>query len=113
GDLLDDIPTKPLHLPIEIVPKVNPYKLEKGDSMEVAVLFRGKSLPNAELSWSFPAQGETFAGTTRTDNNGHAVVPLTKSGPYVIRLIHMHMEWVKKETHQWESFWASLTFQVM
>lgn len=111
GDLPDDTPTQPLNLPIEIVPKVNPYKLHRGDNLEVTVLFKGKPLPNAELAWTFPGRGGKFAGTTKTDNNGNAVVPLAESGPYVIRLTHM--EWVKKKTHQWESYWASLTFKVM
>ncbi|NIM77544.1 MAG: DUF4198 domain-containing protein [Candidatus Aminicenantes bacterium] len=110
GDTQDDTPTRPLHLPIEIVPAVNPYKLKRGDSLKVAVLFKGKPLPGAELAWSFPGMGEKFAGTTKTGNNGNANIPLTRSGPYVIRLTHM--EWVKKKTHEWESFWASLTFEV-
>jgi len=110
GDQLDDTPTKPLHLPLEIVPTVNPYKLHRGDKLGVTVFFRGKPLPGAELAWSFPGQGEKFAGSIRTDGNGNAAVPLTKSGPYVIRLTHM--EWVKKKTHQWESYWATMTFNV-
>jgi uncharacterized GH25 family protein len=111
GDLMDDTPTRPLHLPIEIVPAVNPYKLKQGDNLKVTVLFRGKPLPDAELAWSFPGMGEKFAGTTKTGNNGTADIPLTRNGPYVIRLTHM--EWVKKKTHEWESFWASLTFKVL
>ena len=69
-----------------------------------------KPLADAELSWSFPGQGETFAGTIMTDKDGKGVVPLSKAGPYVLRLTHM--EWVKMKTHEWESYWASLTFYV-
>jgi uncharacterized GH25 family protein len=111
GDALDDTPTKPIGLTIEIVPKVNPYSLKLGDDLKLVVLFKSKSLPHLDLAWSYPGQGEKFAGSTKTDQNGVAVVPLTKSGPYVIRLTHM--EWVKKQTHEWESFWASLTFEVL
>ena len=107
---LDQTAMKPLNLPVEIVPQVNPYELKLGDKLPVSVFFKGNALPKAELSWSYPGQGEKFAGTVETDKNGNATIPLTKTGPYVIRLTHM--EWVKKPTHEWESYWASLTFEV-
>ncbi len=110
GDSLDDTPIRPLGVLIEIVPATNPYSLKKGDELEVKVLYRGKPLPQAELAWSYPGMGEEFAGSTVTDASGNAMVPLQKSGPYVIRLTYM--EWVKKPTHEWESYWASLTFEV-
>ena len=110
GDTLDDTPTKPVGLIIEIVPKVNPYTLKIGDKLKVAVLFRGKPLPGIDLAWSHPDLEGKFAGWTKTDQNGDAVVPLVKRGPYMIRLTHM--EWVKKQTHEWESFWTALTFEV-
>jgi uncharacterized GH25 family protein len=110
GNKIDQVPTKPLNLPLEIVPAENPYNLKKGDDLKVKVLFKGNPLSEIELAWSFPGQGESFAGTTKTNSKGEATVPLTKIGPYVIRLTHM--EWVKKQTHEWESYWASLTFEV-
>jgi len=110
GDSLDDTPTKPVGLIIEIVPKVNPYTLKKGDKLKVTVLFRGKPLPGIDLAWNHPGLVGKVAGWTKTDQNGDAPVPLVKSGPYMIRLTHM--EWVKKQTHEWESFWAALTFEV-
>jgi uncharacterized GH25 family protein len=110
GAETDNTPLNPANLELEIIPQTNPYRLKQGDSLTVMVLFRGTPLIDAELSWSFPGRGETFAGTTRTDIKGKATVPLQKAGPYVIRLTHM--EWVKKPTHEWESYWASLTFEV-
>ena len=110
GDRLDETPTKPLGLALEIVPQVNPYRLKNGDHLNVIVLFRGKPLPGADIAWSFPGRGDSFAGSIKTDAQGKASVPLTQAGPYVIRLTHM--EWVKLQTHEWESFWTSLTFEV-
>jgi len=111
GNKLDETPTKPLGLPIEIIPSVNPYGLKLGDDLEVTVLFQGKPLSGAEIAWSYPGLGEELAGSKKTDANGKAAVPLAKVGPYVIRLTHM--EWVKKQTHEWESYWTSLTFEVL
>ena len=111
GKKLDEVPIKPLGLPIEIVPEVNPYGLKLGDDLEVTVLFHGKPLSDTEIAWSYPGKGEEFAGSKKADKNGKAVIPLEKVGPYVIRLTHM--EWVKKPTHEWESYWTSLTFEVL
>jgi len=111
GKTDDDVATRHLGLPIEIVPQVNPYTLTKGDDLKVTVFFQGDPLPNTDIAWSYPGQGEEFAGTTKTDGSGQAVIPLEKTGPYVIRMTHM--EWVKKPTHEWESYWTSLTFEVL
>jgi uncharacterized GH25 family protein len=110
GDRVDETPTKPLGLALEIVPQVNPYRLKAGDDLNVVVLFRGKPLPGADIAWSFPGRGDTFAGSIKTDADGKAAIPLAQAGPYVIRLTYM--EWVKLQTHEWESYWTSLTFEV-
>jgi uncharacterized GH25 family protein len=111
GGHLDETPTKPLGLILEIVPQVNPYRLKQGDKLEVAVLFRGNPLPDADIAWSYPGRGDKFAGSAKTDKRGKALIPLVQAGPYVIRLTHM--EWVKLPTHEWESYWTSLTFEVL
>jgi hypothetical protein len=110
GDRLDETPTKPLGLALEIVPQVNPYRLKSGDKLGVIVLFRGKPLRDADIAWTFPGRGDSFAGSTKTDAEGKASIPFVQAGPYVIRLTHM--EWIKLPTHEWESFWTSLTFEV-
>lgn len=110
GKKIDDTPIRPANLILEIIPTVNPYKLEVGDSLWVSVLYYGDPLINAELAWSYPGRGAEFAGSTRTNEFGKAKIPLERSGPYVIRMIHM--EWIKKKTHEWESYWASISFEV-
>jgi uncharacterized GH25 family protein len=110
GRILTDSPLSPLGLKIEIIPLKNPYTLKEGDRLDVRVLFEGNPLPEKEIAWTYPGAKYEFAGSTFTDKSGMARIPLSKSGPYVIRTIHM--EWVKKDSHEWESFWASLTFEV-
>ncbi len=111
GKQLDETPLKPIGLVIEIVPLINPYALKRGENLPIKVLLRGEPLKNAEVAWGYPGLGEKLAGSVKTDSEGKAVVPLVKAGPYLIRTIHM--EWVKKETHDWESYWTSLTFEVL
>lgn len=110
GDLLDETPMKPAGLTLEIVPKVNPYRLKAGDRLQVAAIFRGKPLPGAEFAWSYPGAGKEYAGSVVAGGSGEVFVPLEKAGSFMIRT--MHMEWVKEPTHEWESFWTSLTFDV-
>lgn len=109
GDKPDETPAKLLNLSLEIVPKINPYKLKKGDDLKITVLFKGKPLARAELDWSWAGHGETFAGKTETDHDGTATVPLAKAGPYVIRMIHTHQ--IKSD--EWQGHWSSLTFEVL
>ena len=111
GERLDNSILEPIGLDLEIIPLENPYSLKIGDDLPVKVLFKDEPLENAEVAWSYPGRGEEFAGSTKTDSNGKAVIPLEKAGPYIIRAIQM--EWVKKDTHEWESYWASLTFEVL
>lgn len=110
GDSPDDTPLNPAGLTLEIVPKVNPYRLKAGERLEITVLFRGKPLPGAEFAWSYPGSDKEYAGSVVADDSGTASVSLEKAGPFMIRT--MHMEWVKNPTHEWESFWTSLTFNV-
>ena len=110
GDKHSDSVTKPIGSIIEIIPLKNPYMLTKGNKLTVKVLFRNKPLIAAEVAWSYPGQGESFAGTVMSDKNGMAEIPLEKAGPFVIRTINM--EWVKKKDYEWESHWTSLTFEV-
>ena len=95
---------------IEFIPLTNPYTLKQGDKLPVELLFDGKPLVNAEIGWSYTGLEETFAGTIVTDAEGKALIPLEKAGPYVVRVTHM--EHCKKPEYEWESFWASLTFEV-
>ena len=111
GERLDMSPLEPLGLALEIIPLKNPYSLKNGDDLPVRVLFKSEPLENVEVAWSYPGRGEEFAGSTKTDSNGKAVIPLEKSGPYIIRTIQMN--WVKQDTHDWESYWASMTFEVL
>ena len=110
GQKTDPSILNPIGLKLEIIPLQNPYRLQAGEQLEIKVLYKGQSLPLTDVSWSYPGQGHHFAGTRKTNQHGIVQIPLEQSGPYVIRLVHM--EHVQKPTHEWESYWASLTFEV-
>jgi uncharacterized GH25 family protein len=108
GDGPTAVTTKPIGLPLEIVPIVDPFSKSVGDALPVRVLFGGKPLANANLGWDHPGDGEAPAGTVRTDGDGKALIPLAKPGLITIRLTHITRP--KAKNFEWESFWATLTW---
>ena len=110
GDGKGGNPSKPLGLPLEIIPLDDPFAKKLGDSLKVRVLFDGKPLADAHLGWDHPGDGDEPAGTVRTDAKGEALVPVARAGLMTIRLTHMTRP--KAKDHEWESFWTTLTFRV-
>ena len=102
--------TKPIGLPLEIIPMADPFARKPGDALKVRVLFRGKPLAGANLGWDHPGGDELPAGTARTDDKGVALIPVARAGLMTIRLTHMTRP--KAADYEWESFWTSLTFRL-
>jgi hypothetical protein len=103
----NDIYKKVVGLPIEIVPEKDPYALKPGESLPVRVLIRGK--PAAGLEIRTASDGK-IASTGKTSADGRLSIPLKAPGPY--RLHALHMERVNDGSADWESLWATLTFEV-
>jgi uncharacterized GH25 family protein len=102
--------SKALGLPLEIVPLGNPFLLKKGDTLKVRVLFHGKPLPEANLGWQLPGDGETARGTVRTDDQGEALIAIARADLMTVRLTHMIRP--KHKDYEWESYWTTLTFRI-
>jgi len=103
--------------PVEIVPLANPAGLAAGHTLEVLVLADGKPLAGqlAYASYSgfhyHDGHGpHREAATVRTDNEGVARIDITRRGRWYVRLIHMVP--VDEEGVDYESNWATLTFEV-
>jgi hypothetical protein len=103
-------PCRVVGLPLEIVPQQDPFALSVGDTLRVRVLFQGEPLPDANLGWDLPGDGEAPSGTVRSDAQGEALVPIASDGLMTIRLTHMTRP--KADDYEWESFWTTLTFRV-
>ena len=102
--------TKPLGLPLEIVPLADPFGRKAGEALKVRVLFQEKPLAAANLGWDHPSEADGPAGTVRTDRNGEALIPIAQAGLMTIRLTHMTRP--KAKDYEWESFWTTLTFRI-
>ena len=97
---------------IEIVPEADPSRLKPGDMLPVRVLFRGAPATNLQLesAWSGPA-GKGVRVVGRTGADGRAAVPLSHAGVWRLHTIRMQ-RCAEPKAAEWESFWASLTFEI-
>ncbi|MEJ7578397.1 MAG: DUF4198 domain-containing protein [Pyrinomonadaceae bacterium] len=97
---------------LEIIPEQNPCDLGGSGRLPVQVLFDGAPLAGLRVSSGCEQLNEGgYAAHTRTDGDGRAMVELTASGYWFIRT-HFIRSHPDARIADWESFWASLTFQV-
>lgn len=106
-----------LGYPIEIVPATNPATLQAGDTLDVLILADGEPVAGQLVYASyegFHAHGDSGdhqeAVSTRTNESGVASIPVSRPGRWYARLIRM-VE-VDEEGVDYESNWATLTFEV-
>lgn len=102
--------TRRLGLPLELVPEADPYRLAPGGTLPVRLWFRGEPLAGARVV-ARPRDGAGEPASARTDARGRAVFPLAQAGRWVVKAVHMAEAPPEAEV-DWESWWASLTFQV-
>jgi hypothetical protein len=109
----DPFVTKPVGFAIEFVPDVDPVTLKAGQKLGLQVLFRGKPAPagiRVEASSYFQGKAENNI-VGRTDAKGRIEVPLNRPGLWKLHAIQMIRLEDRKQA-DWESFWASLTFEL-
>lgn len=113
GDRSDDTYRRVLGQTLEIVPQANPCDQKVGATLPVLVLFEGKPLAGARLNACHQVDGKAVVRSLTTSDAGLATVKVERSGPWLIRLVHMRRCSDDKEKEaDWESFWAALTFGV-
>ena len=112
GDARTDGYATALDYPAEIVPLDNPYALARGGTLRVRCLVDGK--PAAGLPVLVGGRRADGARLKRleltSDANGVASVPLATAGRWYVKFIHMAP--VSEPDVDYESKWATLTFEV-
>ncbi len=97
---------------IELVPLRDPAALRPGDSLAARLLFRGAPVPGAIVSAGYAGYpGDGHVSESKTDADGVARLAIPAAGRWYVRTIHM-IERPDAPEFDWESFWASLTFEV-
>ena len=99
-----------LGFPLELIPETNPYSLGGRGALPVRLLFRGSPLAGAQVA-AISRQDPRVVVTARTDADGRVTLALDRSGAWLIKSIHM-FESTDRLKADWESLWASLTFEI-
>lgn len=100
----------PLGFTLELVPRRNPYALKAGQSLPVSLTFRGKPIANVlvvAMSKSDPRK----AVRVRTDAQGRASLRIAHGGFWLIKAVHIEPA-PPGAGVEWESWWASMTFDL-
>jgi hypothetical protein len=103
-------PTRVLGLTTEIVPLADPFKVKAGGTLPVRVVAQGRPLVDQWLGWDHGEDGDQPSGMVRTDERGEALIPIKKTGLLTLRITSMTHP--RAETHEWESFWTTLTVRI-
>jgi hypothetical protein len=96
---------------IDLRPLHDPYLLGPGDRFDVRVTFDGRPLVGRRVGAFRPGDGEPVRRWTTTDGNGVARFTLDRGGFWLVRVVHLRA-CTDCAGADWESFWASLTFEV-
>jgi uncharacterized GH25 family protein len=98
---------------VELVSEKNPYALgplDAGATLPVRLTFQGRPLEGAlvvAMSRANPADRQS----ARSDADGRVRFRLTGGGMWLVKAVHMVAAPAGSDA-DWESFWASLTFDV-
>jgi len=99
-----------LGMTLEIVPLGNPYEMKPGDSLPIQVLYLSKPIEGLTVI-AFNNDQPEERRKIITDKNGKALIPLNSKGIWLLQSIQM-IPVEQPSRADWESFWASLTFEL-
>jgi len=95
---------------LELVPEGNPYALTGGGELRVRLLYEGKPLAGALILALQKGRPEAKV-SARSDAQGRVRLRLDRPGFWLVKAVHM-IAAPRDAGADWESFWASLTFEV-
>ena len=111
GEKLSDDYKKQLNYPAEVIPQKNPYTLKVGDTMTVLCTVEGQPIPNQFVMAGWESgDGKLHTLDARTDASGLANFKITGEGKWYVKFIHMTS--LSDPGPNYESKWASLTFEI-
>lgn len=103
-------PDRAFGLPLELVAETDPYS-GRPREFKVKLLYRGAALSGALVTaFSKAVPGRRLEA--RTDTSGRAWLKLDREGAWLLNAVHLTSA-PKNSGAQWETLWASLTFEIM
>jgi hypothetical protein len=101
--------TRPLGLPLEIVPEVSPYTQPRPADLPVRVIYEGRPLAGALLKLTNLAQDAAPLETHLTDGAGRATFKMPGGGAWLLNVIWTKALPSARET-DFETVFSSLSF---
>lgn len=99
-----------LGLTLELLPEKNPYLLAAGGELPVRLLYEQKALAGA-LVVALPWDSPDAKVSGRTDRKGRVRLRLPSRGRWLIKAVHI-VPATDAAQADWQSLWASLTFEI-
>lgn len=111
GDKLSDDYRKPLNYPVEIIPQQNPYSLKVGQTLTLFCTLDGRPIASQFViaGWE-DRNGKLHTLEGLTDTGGIARFKLPRPGKWYVKFIHMTP--LSDANLNYESKWATLTFEI-
>jgi hypothetical protein len=100
---------RPLGCPVELVAERNPYTLRTGQDMLFRLTYQEQPLKGA-LVVAMNSLNPADRQVARTDGEGRVRFQVHPRGMWLVKAVHM-VALPTGSDAQWESFWASLTFE--
>lgn len=112
GETRSDAYATPLGYPAELIPLANPYSLRVGDTLRLRTLVDGTAMANQFVLYGgrTPNEGRIEQRSVRSDADGVVKIPLRSRGTWYVKFINMSRP--PRDTVDYESKWATLTFQL-
>src|SRR5262245_12042344 len=110
GDTSSAQRDRALGLPLELIAERNPYAGAAEQEFPVTLLYRGKPLRDA-LVIAINRDDPEGRLRSRTNSDGRVSFRLPRGGVWLIKAVHMIPAEAGRDV-DWESFWASLTFEL-
>ena len=100
-----------LGYPVELVPQQNPYRLKRGDTIEILCLKDGKPLPG-QVVMAGREENEKIMPSPdlRSDQSGIVRLKLEGAGRWYVKFINMAK--LDDPNLNYESKWTTLTFEM-
>lgn len=95
-------------LPLELVPQASPYS--PNSPLRVKVLWQGRPLKGS-LVVAFCQNNPLRKIQVRSDSQGQVILPLQEDGVWLVKCVHMRLAGAGEPAADFESYWASLSFE--
>ncbi len=99
-----------LGYPIEFIPLQNPYELSVGDLIDFQLVYKGELLANTVVHYGTSSEDGNQVNASITDDDGEFSFEISRPGAWYVGTIHM--EESKESGLDYESNWATLTFEI-